>query len=241
MLGLWREAGFARFSHYCRERLGMGARTVEQRIWLERRLYALPALREAMSEGRVTYEKARLVAGCASDFTVKGWITRAEGLTCIALKREIEAGDERQMCARGELDLRLPKRVALLLSLALRAAREAAGHWLSPDEGLEQVAEHFVETWEKALAERSTPHKKVLARDRGLCQVPGCSRAAAHAHHLVYTSRGGGDDLWNMTSMCAPHHLHCLHQGWIRARGQAPDRLTWELGVCPYSTPTLLH
>ena len=42
----------------------MGARTVEQRIWLERRLYALPALREAMREGRITYEKARLVAGC---------------------------------------------------------------------------------------------------------------------------------------------------------------------------------
>jgi hypothetical protein len=62
MLGLWRTMGFASFAHYCAERPGMSARTVEQRVWLERRLYALPPLRGALREGRVGYEKARLVA-----------------------------------------------------------------------------------------------------------------------------------------------------------------------------------
>ena len=229
-VGLFREAGFSSMAHYCRERLGMGVRTVEQRIWLERRLYSLPELREAMREGRVTYEKARLVASCAREDTVQGWIERAENLTCIALRREIEARETAQMCARRELDLRLPRRVALLLSLALRAAREAADQWLSPHEGLVRMAEHFVDTWEKALAERSTLQKRVLARDRGLCQVPGCSRAAAHVHHVVYRSRGGGDERSNLTSVCAAHHLHGLHLGWVRVRGQAPDALSWELG-----------
>jgi hypothetical protein len=42
----------ASFAHYCAERLGMAARTVEQRVWLERRLYALPPLRRALREGR---------------------------------------------------------------------------------------------------------------------------------------------------------------------------------------------
>ena len=59
--------------------------------------------------------------------------------------------------------------------------------------------------------------------------MPGCSRAATHVHHVVYRSHGGGDDLANMVSMCAGRHLHCLHQGWIRVRGQAPDRLVWEM------------
>jgi hypothetical protein len=99
-VGLWREAGFQSLAHYCRERLGMGVRTVEQRIWLERRLYALPELREAMRGGRVSYEKARLVAGWATDRTVEGWIERAKGLTCIALEREVEAREETQMRAR---------------------------------------------------------------------------------------------------------------------------------------------
>ncbi len=37
MLGLWRTMGFASFAHYCAERLGVAARTVEQRVWLDRR------------------------------------------------------------------------------------------------------------------------------------------------------------------------------------------------------------
>ncbi len=231
MLGLWRDMGFASFAHYCAERLGMTARTVEQRVWLERRLYALPALRRALREGRVGYEKARLVAASADDATVEGLIERAQGLTCINLRRELEARERAQMCARGELDLRVPRGVGALLDAAIRAAREAAGSWISPGECLTRIAEHFAETWEKPLAERSTPQKKVLARDAGLCQVPGCSRAAVHVHHVLYRSRGGLDDECNMVSLCAAHHLHGVHRGWVRVHGQAPDGLTWELGV----------
>jgi hypothetical protein len=47
-LGGWRPAGFASFEHYCTERLAMAERAVAQRIALERRLYELPVLRDAM-------------------------------------------------------------------------------------------------------------------------------------------------------------------------------------------------
>jgi hypothetical protein len=69
-LGLWRDAGFVSFEHYCSERLGMAERTVEQRVALERRLQVLPALRSAMREGRISYEKARLLAWHANDATI---------------------------------------------------------------------------------------------------------------------------------------------------------------------------
>jgi hypothetical protein len=237
MLGLWRNMGFASFAHYCAERLGMAARTVEQRAWLERRLYALPPLRRALRDGRVGYEKARLVAAHADDTTVEALIERAQGLTCIDLKRELEARERAQMCARGELDLRVPRGVGPFLDAAVRAARDAAGYWLSPGECLARIAEHFVETWEEALTERSTRQKKVLARDAGFCQVPGCSRAAVHAHHVIYRSRGGVDEESNMVGLCAAHHLHGVHRGWVRVRGQAPEGLTWELGVRPGAAP----
>src|SRR5207244_12106585 len=58
----WEYVGFASFKHYCEERLGMSVRAVEQRAALERRLYELPPLREAMREPRVSYEQARLIA-----------------------------------------------------------------------------------------------------------------------------------------------------------------------------------
>jgi hypothetical protein len=45
MLGLWREAKFASFAHYCAERPRTSVRAIEQRIALERKLYALPLRR----------------------------------------------------------------------------------------------------------------------------------------------------------------------------------------------------
>jgi hypothetical protein len=228
-VGLWRDMGFATFSHYCAERLGMARRAVEQRIALERRLQALPALRAAMRDGRVSYEQARLVAAHADEDSVTGLIARAEATTCIALRRELEAAEEAQMCRRQELDLRVPRRVGDLLIAAFRAARTAADAWLTPGESLARVARHFVDTWGPAFSGRRTRQQKAIERDGRLCQVPGCSRAADHAHHVQYRSHGGSHDLGNLTGLCAVHHLQGVHRGLIRVRGRAPGRLRWEL------------
>ncbi|WP_242393018.1 HNH endonuclease signature motif containing protein [Anaeromyxobacter oryzisoli] len=327
-VGLWRDMGFATFGHYCAERLGMAERTVAQRAALERRLYALPALRQALRGGRISYEQARLVvraAGASTDEdTVEALIAHAEASTCIAFRRELEdelaarsaaeaqaaaqmcappgrtddsaeepaqmcaasgrtddyaeepaqmcaasrltedSGKEpaqmcaasgrtddsgaetgtpskptdpfpAQMCARDWLTLHVPRRVALLVDASFRAARAAAGHWLTPEECVVRIAHEFIETWKEAakVAERSRPprQRKILARDRGRCQVPGCSRPAAHVHHVCYRSQGGDDSDENQIALCAAHHLHAIHRGWIRVRGRAPDGLRWELGV----------
>jgi hypothetical protein len=235
-LGLWRDMGFASFGHYCAERLGMAESTVSQRAWLERRMQALPAVRAALRDGRLSYEKARLVAGSvdvAGSFTeeeVDAAIARAERTTCIALRRELEDREEGQMCARSEVLVRVPVRVAALFDAAIRAARDAAGRWISPGEALARIAAHFVETWEGAVKRRTTRSRRVLARDRGWCQVPGCSRAATQAHHVEPRARGGGDEPENQVALCAAHHLHGVHRGYLRVRGQAPGALAWELG-----------
>jgi len=96
---------------------------------------------------------------------------------------------------------------------------------------VERIAEHFIATWEEALPRPRTAEARAIARDRGLCQVPGCSRTAAHAHHVTYRSRGGGDEAENLTALCAAHHLAGIHRGFLRVSGRAPDRLTWELTV----------
>jgi len=227
----WRRLGFASFEHHCKERLGMGARAVEQRAALERRLYELPSLRQAMVERRLSYEKARLIARYADERSVESWIERAGQVPCVQLRRELQGQQETQMSARGEFDVWVPRRVGGLLALAFGAARKAAGRWLSPGECLVKIAEHFIEVWKPMLAERNTVQKQVLARDRGLCQVPWCSRAAAHVHHIEFRSAGGSDDPSNLVSFCAVHHLRGVHMGRLRVSGTAPDRLRWELGA----------
>jgi hypothetical protein len=193
-------------------------------------MYELPELREALRDGRLSFEKACIVAGVATGLTAEACIDYARDRTCIALRREVEGIEVAQMCAQGSVRLRMPERVARLLDAAFGAARGAAGRWLTPEECLFRVADHFVRAWEQAPPERWTPGRRAVERDRGFCQVPGCSRAAAHAHHVTWRSRGGDDDPGNLVSVCAAHHLHGIHRGWIKVSGTAPGGLRWEVG-----------
>jgi hypothetical protein len=171
------------------------------------------------------------VASVAGEATEESWIARAERTTCVALRREIEAAEERQMCTRGELRLEVPRGVHDLLRAAIRAVRASSDAWLGPGACLARIAAHFVATWKPILTERSACRRRILGRCGGFCEVPGCSRAAAHLHHVRFRSAGGGHEDANLVALCAPHHLHGVHAGYVRVRGQAPDALLWELGV----------
>jgi hypothetical protein len=117
------------------------------------------------------------------------------------------------------------------LGLAGRTVeRRAAGRWLSAGECLHRIADHFVRTWEQAPPRGSTARRRVVERDRGFCQVPGCSRAAAHVHHVTYRSHGGGNEAGNLVSVCVAHHLHGIHGGRVRVSAVAPEALRWEVG-----------
>jgi 5-methylcytosine-specific restriction endonuclease McrA len=43
--------------------------------------------------------------------------------------------------------------------------------------------------------------RKVRDRDAGACQVPGCSHRGEHAHHVLFRSRGGGDEQENLMAL----------------------------------------
>jgi hypothetical protein len=236
-LVLWGDAGFASFGYYCVERLGMSVRTAEQRIALERRLRVLPPLRQAMRDGRISYEQARLVAWQATDETVTEWIERAEDTTCIALRREIEAKEEAQMRTSGWYEVRAPRHTVTLFAAVCRAAERVAGEKLTPGECFLWAVLHFLESHQPESAQRRTIHRRVLERDGWRCQVPGCSRAATHAHHIILRSQGGTDEEWNLISLCAVHHLRGIHGGYIRVSGRAPDGLVWELNRAALSRP----
>ncbi len=243
MLGLWRDMGFRSFGAYCTERLQMSVRAVEQRIALERKLWELPTLRTALDAGRVTYEKARIIAAHATGRTVDVWIGRAEKMTCVELKRAVDAekGDA-QMCRSSSLCVNVPDPAADLLEQACAVVEAVEGKPLSPGDCLESMARHFIGTWAPVFEPRRKPRFwRVLERDGGRCRVPGCSRAARHVHHIQQKRHGGGDEEENLVSLCAVHHLRCLHAGgYISVVREASDRLRWELGVRRDQPPLLV-
>ncbi len=226
--GLWRTAGFATFSQYCTERLGLAARTVEQRAALEQRLWRLPALRAAR-DGGIPYEKLRLLARLPGG-EVEDWVPRARELTRVELRKAIDENDDTQMRAVRVLRAPVPERAARLLQASFRAVRAVEGRLLDDGKCLVRVALHFVETWRAYVKRPRTASQKVRERDLGGCQAPGCCRRAVHAHHVVPRSRGGGDEPSNLVSLCAFHHLYAVHGGFLRVRGRAPDALVWEVG-----------
>jgi hypothetical protein len=236
-LGVWRVLGFADLDHYAAERLGLSGRAIEQRAWLERRLWNLPPLREAVREGRVGYERARLLARCdgvaggAGGAGVEKWIARSQSMTVIELSRALDAEDERKMSARKELVLRLPADVRRLFDDGCKAVLRAEGRILmTTGECLAAMCRHFVETYADEARWPNTPAGRSMARDGGLCTCPGCSWAADHSHHVVFRSQGGSDEEWNRTSLCMAHHLRGVHEGFVRVRGSAPEGLEWRLG-----------
>ncbi|MFT3915255.1 MAG: HNH endonuclease [Anaeromyxobacteraceae bacterium] len=229
-LGLWRTMMFASFEHYADERLGLGASNLKQRIALEKRLTDLPPLREAMRSGKLSYEQARLVAKDATAEDVEAKIAEAAGKTCLALQREVEGKEEGQMWDAGFLDVPVPEEVDSLLAEAVRAARKAAGRWLSTEDALEAIARHCLDTWTPLVERKLKDANPVMVRDGGLCTTPGCSRVGDDVHHIKFRSQGGDDSPENQTGMCKPHHLRGVHGGNVLVTGSAPDKLTWVLG-----------
>lgn len=106
--------------------------------------------------------------------------------------------------------------------------------------GLLALLEGFVATWDPparaasaagVAAARKRRSEEVYARDGWRCSAPGCtSRRNLEDHHIVYRSRGGGDDLRNRTCLCRFHHRMGEHGGLARCRGAAPLGIVWRLG-----------
>jgi len=232
---LWRIHGFASFRHYVEERLGLSARTVEELVYVEEKRWESPALREAKRQG-LGFEKLRLLSRLRTDEEIEAWAPRAEELTCVALRRELEAETERQTRARRKLSVALPLRVAVVLAAAVQAVKERLGRCVPAGKCLAIVAQYCIDVWSRHEKRRSRA-QKVRDRDLGRCKVPGCSHPATQTHHVLYRSQGGGHESGNQIGLCAFHHLRCIHGGWLRVVGKAPDELRWFLNGEPWEGP----
>lgn len=230
----WRLAGYATLKEYCTERLGMTPRLFRQRVWLERQMFALPPLREALESATLTYSKALLVARDATPETVGVLIARAAATTWQQTAREADEREDKRNRAAGIRRLWGPADVMGTLAAAIRCARRRArggGREIDAGEALVEIAAHFLEVWPAHLVRKMPRNRReVLKRNGGKCQVPGCSLPARHIHHICYRSRGGTNDPWNKVALCVPHHLHGIHEGRLTVTGRAGERLTWRFG-----------
>jgi len=231
---VWAAVGFATLKEYCTERLGMSPSGFRQRVWLERQMFALPLLREALLSGKLTYSKALLVAGDATPDNVAELIERAAGTTWQQTEREATEREDKRNRAKGLRRLWGPKDVMRTVATAIVSAQRRSlsqGHRIGSGEALVLIADHFVDVSSKHWRRRrSGARQEVLRRSHGACSVPGCSLPARHLHHIRYRSHGGTDAPWNTTAICTRHHLRGIHEGYLTVEGRAGERLVWRFG-----------
>jgi hypothetical protein len=143
--------------------------------------------------------------------------------------------------ATQQLAWRVPCEVAGLFCALRETVRSRlgakGGRLLGDGEVFDAMLECALLAWtlRDPRARRTDP---VMERESYRCAVPGCtSRRNLHDHHLRFRSAGGSDDPGNRVALCAFHHQRCLHVGFMRIRGRAPDGLVFELGLRPGASP----
>lgn len=258
---LHRAMCFPSAARWARERLGISARKVRALVALERKTWEAPAFGDAYRAGAVSAVRALALLPIVQEETASAWVARARQVTVRRLMDEVEWGlaaregydpiappplgapldlPERQMCARdaaeypdAEIGFAAPVSVVALFQTAiLTFAEPGEAIWT----GFERLLRHARATWEAQPRHRDP----IFARDGWRCAVPACSgRRGLHDHHLLFRSRGGGNGQDNRITVCAWHHLRGIHGGRVRAWGEAPHAITWELGVRAGRRPLL--
>ena len=120
-----------------------------------------------------------------------------------------------------------PASVMSMFRDLLNTYRAPSGAWEAAREPFKRMLLHVKAEW------LSGPHhpNPIHERDGWRCRVPACSsRQNLQEHHIVFRSRGGGNERGNRVSICAWHHLRGIHGGRVKAQGDAEENIYWELG-----------
>ncbi len=126
-----------------------------------------------------------------------------------------------------------PEEICRWWDLTLAHCRRGASEQTVPTDSqcVALVLLNFLDEWVRPEVIKSSRRYRTFTRDGWRCQVPGCgSRAHLHAHHVIYRSRNGPDEGWNLVSVCRSCH-EMIHSGCISVRGRAPRQLEWAMGV----------
>lgn len=259
-LRIHRALGFSSFELYVQERLGISPAKARALVAVERRTKDSPELARAYGSGALSWVKALAILPVTGDSHASAWIARAQEVTVRRLQDEVEwALDMRdaygaptappesgvrlerpdlQTCARPDRELADQRVTFFGPASVIGLFRAGVSGLAEPNEpqwkGLERLLLHAIGEWEAQPRHRDP----IFSRDGWRCSVPACTgRRSLEDHHIVFRSRGGGNEQWNRLAVCAAHHHHAVHRYVIRASGRAPDDVTWELGLRPGQAP----
>jgi hypothetical protein len=243
---LHHELGFRTLAQLARLGLGVPVRQLERHRRLATDLRCLPALALAIDAG-LDLARARLLASIACEGTIDGWLTVAHNTGIAELQRAVKlAGRAGSPAVEAAVLSRYQDAICLAAKLVdeqpalatnpgapLQVFVSLDAAWAPPPvpkhsrvhADLPQAARWFLH---EVRIDPQRGFGKVKERDHYTCRNPECGRRTlrAQAHHIVFRSRGGSDDLDNGITLCPVCHLRLVHTGRVSVTrvGQA---LVW--------------
>ena len=232
---LHHELGFTTLAHFARQALDLPVRQLERHRRLAHDLRGLPRLADAIDDG-LDLARARLIASIASEDTVLGWLSVARNTGVAELQRAVKlAGRPGPTGVAAQVLERYHQAIQLAAQLVEQAPGSATNPgtptrlfvslnaaWVPPSvpthdrvhADLPAAARWFLH---QVRIEPQRGFGQVKQRDNHTCRNPECGRRTlrAQAHHIVYRSDGGSDDLDNGVTLCPVCHLRLVHTGRI--------------------------
>jgi len=151
--------------------------------------------------------------------------------------RQTSAGRVRQVRIR----FWAPNEIVGDLLAAISQIRQEYGIHLPVWAALTVLFAQVSAEWTRHDPQSRPVRAKILDRDEYRCRFPGCTeRCHLVVHHLVFASHGGDNAQGNLITLCHAHHNHVIHAGFARARGRAPDAITWVVGTVTGHSPLLV-
>lgn len=243
---LHHELGFSSLARLARDGLGVPVRQLERHRRLALDLRCLPALARAVDAG-LDLARARLIASIADEASVDGWLTVARSTGIAELERAVKLAGR---AGSAELGAAVLGRYQHAIALADELVRQEPAPATNPGAPL-RVLVSLNAAWAPAPAPRhgrvhaDLPEAarwflqevridlqrgfgRVKERDRYTCRNPECGRRSlrVQAHHVVFRSEGGCDDLSNGITLCPVCHLRLVHTGRISVT-RVGDALIW--------------
>lgn len=225
---IWRKKNFGSIYEYAAKLAGMGRSSVDTALWTLRKIEDKPALLKLAEEKGI--HSVRPVANIATLETQDFWAKKAGEMSVRTLETYVRESKKSLHVAKAQ-----PDSLDVTLTLKPESARR-----------LEQLKKHqkFEECFEKMLRalenelEKDKPEavktskrpipaqvkRHVVARTRGLCEFPGCSKPYKILHHTQRWALENIHDPDRIVPLCKEHE-RLAHHGLIGNEQGVP--YTW--------------
>jgi len=224
--GAHRELGYGCFHEYTERLFGYGPRLTQEKLRVAEALEALPETAEELKVGTLSFSAVRELTRVAVPATERDWLRAARGRTV----REVEelVSGHRAGSRPGDVPDASARQVSPEAVEMAECDAQHLGHLETSVEAGAHAGTHVGTTKKPARATQTIPpalRRRVLRRDGGRCQVPGCRHATfVDVHHLQPRSEGGANTLENLVTLCGAHH-RASHAGKLSSAGTPSEGL----------------